>query len=64
MLPPEAGDDGSWRTLPHAAGDRAAGVPQRDPWPALPDDRELRAPAVPARDADRLARLDREQAGD
>ncbi|WP_262285646.1 hypothetical protein [Micromonospora sp. MA102] len=52
---------------PHPAGDRAAGASgsaRQDPWPALPDDRELWAPAVPARDVDRLARLDREQAGD
>jgi hypothetical protein len=64
VLPPEAGGDGSWRTRPDAPDDRTAGVPRRDPWPALPDDRELWAPAVAARDADRLARLDREQAGD
>ncbi|MFI2647998.1 hypothetical protein [Micromonospora fulviviridis] len=40
-------------------------MPRHDPWPALPDDRGLWAPAVAtAGDADRLARLDREQAGD
>ncbi|WP_433281069.1 hypothetical protein [Micromonospora sp. CA-244673] len=63
---------GPWPALPAeadeqvggAAGGGAGGVPRRDPWPALPDDRELWAPVVTARDADRLARLDREQAGD
>ncbi|MEU0152150.1 hypothetical protein [Micromonospora fulviviridis] len=67
---------GPWPPLPAEAGgqtgdraggsahDEAAGLAQRDPWPALPDDRGLWAPAVTARDADRLARLDREQAGD
>ncbi|MFE9955323.1 hypothetical protein [Micromonospora sp. NPDC005299] len=63
---------GPWPTLPAeaceqagaGARDGATGGPRRDPWPALPDDGELWAPAVTARDADRLARLDREQAGD
>ncbi|GGR94899.1 hypothetical protein GCM10010169_44370 [Micromonospora fulviviridis] len=59
-LPREAGDTGLRGAQPHGT----AGVPRRDPWPALPDDRGLWAPAVTARDADRLARLDREQAGD
>ncbi|MFG3580150.1 hypothetical protein [Micromonospora chersina] len=67
---------GPWPTLPAEAreqtGDRAAGsarheangLSRRDPWPALPDDRGLWAPVVAPGDADRLARLDREQAGD
>ncbi|MEU4365806.1 hypothetical protein [Micromonospora chersina] len=62
-LPAEAGE----QTCDRAAGstrDEATGSPGRDPWPALPDDRGLWAPVVTAGDADRLARLDREQAGD
>lgn len=67
---------GPWPELPAEAGERigdgavgsahdaAAGSLRRDPWPALPDDRALWAPVVTAGDADRLARLDREQAGD
>ncbi|MEU5530256.1 hypothetical protein ABZ744_25305 [Micromonospora chersina] len=67
---------GPWPMLPAEAreqtGDRAAGSarheangsPRRDPWPALPDDRGLWAPVVAPGDTDRLARLDREQAGD
>ncbi|MGW9194494.1 hypothetical protein [Micromonospora chersina] len=67
---------GPWPPLPAGAGeqtddrtggtaqDGAARVARRDPWPALPDDRGLWAPVVTAGDADRLARLDREQAGD
>ncbi|MET8233158.1 hypothetical protein ABZS77_21070 [Micromonospora sp. NPDC005298] len=35
-----------------------------DPWPALPDDEPLWTVAASAPDAARLARLDREQAGD
>ncbi|KAB1903864.1 hypothetical protein [Micromonospora sp. AMSO31t] len=67
-LPAEAGEQaGSGGTGGRAGGATrvgAGGVPRWDPWPALPDDRELWAPAVTAGDADRLARLDREQAGD
>ncbi|MFG3601096.1 hypothetical protein [Micromonospora chersina] len=67
---------GPWPTLPAEAGEQtgdqiagsarheANGLSRRDPWPALPDDRGLWAPVVAADDADRLARLDREQAGD
>ncbi|MET8908150.1 hypothetical protein [Micromonospora sp. NPDC004551] len=61
-----------WPALPVEAGgqtgdqarDEGTSTPPRDPWPALPDDRELWTPAVAAYDADRLAWLDREQAGD
>ncbi|GHJ53401.1 hypothetical protein Nm8I071_27080 [Nonomuraea sp. TT08I-71] len=63
---------GPWPPLPAEAGEQTGGmahdgparVARRDPWPALPDDRGLWAPVVTAGDADRLARLDREQAGD
>ncbi|MDZ5442161.1 hypothetical protein U2F26_05355 [Micromonospora sp. 4G57] len=49
----------SW---PAGTGLPRAGEHPRDPWPALPDDRELWAPAAPAGDAARRRRLDREQA--
>ncbi|MFC0032870.1 hypothetical protein ACFFMM_25430 [Micromonospora chaiyaphumensis] len=63
---------GPWPALPAPAGENAggtardgrAGAPPRDPWPALPDDQELWAPVAGTPAADRLARLDREQAGD
>ncbi|MFF4808335.1 hypothetical protein ACFY03_08955 [Micromonospora chersina] len=67
---------GPWPPLPAEAGEQtgdratgtarheADGLPGQDPWPALPDDRGLWAPVVTAGDADRLARLDREQAGE
>jgi hypothetical protein len=51
----------SW---PAGTGLPRAGEHPRDPWPALPDDRELWAPAAPAGDAAHRRRLDREQAGD
>ncbi|WP_091305746.1 hypothetical protein [Micromonospora chersina] len=62
-LPTEASEQTDDRTG-GTAQDGAARVAGRDPWPALPDDRGLWAPVVAAGDADRLARLDREQAGD
>ncbi|MFG3298353.1 hypothetical protein [Micromonospora chersina] len=62
-MPEEAGEQAGDRAV-DSARHEAGRAPRRDPWPALPDDRRLWAPAVTAGDADRLARLDREQAGD
>ncbi|OKI62427.1 hypothetical protein [Micromonospora sp. CB01531] len=63
---------GTWPALPdETRGAPPAGAPgavpdgrgRRDPWPTLPDDRELWLPAASTVDAARLRRLDREQAG-
>ncbi|WP_319462335.1 hypothetical protein [Micromonospora sp. RTP1Z1] len=43
--------------------DRSSVRDPRDPWPALPDDRELWTPAAPTGDTAHRNRLDREQAG-
>ncbi|MEV0428841.1 hypothetical protein [Micromonospora sp. NPDC050495] len=56
-------EDGARQARPPAARRAVPGTPVRDPWPALPDDRELWVPAASAADAAHLRRLDREQAG-
>lgn len=51
---------GTWPVGPEFA----PGASAVDPWPALPDDEPLWTTSAPPSDAARLARLDREQAGD
>ncbi|MFC4147465.1 hypothetical protein ACFO0M_14510 [Micromonospora mangrovi] len=54
-----------WPALPDGGGatDGSAARWAGDPWPALPDDREVWTPPAPARDAAHLRRLAREQDG-
>ncbi|MEV6968442.1 hypothetical protein AB0M47_25340 [Hamadaea sp. NPDC051192] len=51
-------------SVPETSTPEASGPePVADPWPQLPDDAELWSAVPPLFTTDRLARLDKEQAG-